>query len=103
MQRNVVAIPIVLGLLMACGAAHAATSEDFQKAFATAQAADKQAASYKNQWITTEQALAEAKKAAEAGNFDQAVTLAKEAEDLAKASVDQSRREENEWQKAVIR
>ena len=103
MLRALLCIPIVAGAALACTAAAAATQDDFQKAFAAAQAADKDAAAHKNQWTSTETALADAKKAAASGNFDDGVKLANEAEALAKAAVAQSVREDADWKQAVIR
>jgi len=51
----------------------------------------------------TASALAAAKKAAEAGNFDSAVAEAKEAEALAKASVFQATSEKDAWKAEIIR
>jgi hypothetical protein len=47
--------------------------------------------------------LAAAKKAAEAGDFDQAVTSSKEAEALAKASIVQATSEKEAWKAIEIR
>ncbi len=51
----------------------------------------------RNQWTVTATALADAKKAADAGDFDKAVAAAKEAEALAKASVFQANSEKEAW------
>ena len=68
---------------------------------APAEAANKEAGVLKNQWTTTAQALAAAKQAAARANYDKAVELAKQAEALAKASIDQAKEQEEAW-KAVI-
>lgn len=102
-QRVGLVTTIIAGFAASCLPSRAATQDEFQKAFAAAESADKEAASHKNQWTTTEKALADAKKAANAGKFDEAVNLAKEAEALAKASVEQSRREDTDWRNAVIK
>jgi hypothetical protein len=47
--------------------------------------------------------LAAAKKAAAAGDFDQAVASAKEAEALAKASIFQATSEKERWKDVEIR
>jgi multidrug resistance efflux pump len=95
---------IGLVCLTAVGAAAAAsTAADFNIAFAAAQAAEKDAGSLKNQWTTTEQALAAAKKAAAAGDFDSAVSEAQRAEALAKASIVQAKEQQDAWRAAVIR
>jgi hypothetical protein len=90
--------------LMAAPAAQAASTQaDFDAALAPAVAAEKEAGTLKNQWLPTEQALAAAKKAAAAGDFDTAVAQAKEAEALAKASVAQSKEQQDAWRVGVIR
>jgi hypothetical protein len=96
---------VIAGLLVAASMpALAASSEaDFKAAYAAAEAAEKEAGSLRNQWLTTEAALTDAKKAAAAGNFDQAVTSAKEAEALAKASIFQATSEKERWKDMEIR
>ena len=89
--------------LVAPAAALAASAEDFNGALAKAEAANKQAGALKNQWTTTGQAIAAAKKAAEAGKFDDAVKLAQHAEELAQASIAQAKEQETAWTQAVIR
>jgi hypothetical protein len=90
--------------LFLAGAAQAASTEaDFKTALAAAEAAEQEAGALKNQWIPTEQALAEAKKAATAGDFDAAVAQAKEAEALAKASIAQVKEQQTAWKAGVIR
>jgi hypothetical protein len=86
------------------GVAQAASTEaDYKTALAAAVAAEQDAGALKNQWIPTEQALAAAKKAAGAGDFDTAVAQAKEAEALAKASIAQAREQQSAWRAGVIR
>jgi hypothetical protein len=90
--------------LLLAGAAQAASTEaDFNNALAAAIAAEQEAGTLKNQWIPTEQALAAAKKAAAAGDFDAAVAQAKQAEALAKASIAQAREQQTAWRAGVIR
>jgi hypothetical protein len=82
----------------------AASSEaDFKAAYAAAEAANKDAAHLRNQWTVTAAALADAKKAAEKGDFDQAVAQSKEAEALAKASIYQATSEKEAWKALEIR
>ena len=57
----------------------------------------------RNQWTVTAAALAAAKKAADAGDFDQAVASSKEAEALAKASIFQATSEKDAWKDLEIR
>jgi len=86
------------------GAAQAASTEaDFKTALAAAEAAEQDAGALKNQWIPTEQALAAAKKAAAAGDFDAAVAQARQAEALAKASIAQAKEQQTAWKAGVIR
>jgi hypothetical protein len=96
---------ICLAVILFCaGAAQAASSEaDFKTALAAAVAAEQDAGALKNQWIPTEQALAAAKKAAAAGDFDGAVAQAKQAEALAKASIAQAKEQQSAWRAGVIR
>jgi len=91
-------------LLIANGAsAFAASEADYKAAYAAAEAANTEAGSLRNQWTTTAATLAAAKKAADAGDFDTAVTRAKEAEALAKASVFQATSEKERWKDLEIR
>jgi len=98
------ALVAALMLVASLSCAHAEGSEaDFKAAYAAADTAEKQAGSLRNQWTTTESTLAAARKAAEAGNFDQAVALSKEAEALAKASIFQATSEKDAWKALEIR
>jgi len=81
----------------------AATDADFKAAYAAAEAANKEAGALRNQWTVTATALTDAKKAADAGDFDKALAAAREAEALAKASVFQARSEKEAWKAEVIR
>jgi hypothetical protein len=83
-------------------ASAASTEADFKSALAAAESAEKDAGALKNQWTTTEQALAAAKKAAAANDFDAAVKLAQQAEALAKASIAQAKEQESAWRDAVL-
>ena len=105
-MRNLTQKSALVLALLAAGAvpALAAGSEDdFKAAYAAAEAANKEAATLRNQWTTTAATLAAAKKSAEAGNFDQAVALSKEAEALAKASIFQATSEKDAWKALEIR
>jgi hypothetical protein len=81
----------------------AGSETDFKAAYAAAEAAEKEAGHLRNQWTVTAAALADAKKAAEKGDFDQAVSSAKEAEALAKASIFQAASEKEAWKNLEIR
>ncbi|HXX26769.1 MAG TPA: hypothetical protein VEJ40_08945 [Pseudolabrys sp.] len=101
-MRKLIHAVLVLALI-APAVALAASAEDFNAVLAKAEAANKQAGALKNQWTTTGQAIAAAKKAAEAGKFDDAVKFAQHAEELAQASIAQAKEQETAWTKAVIR
>ena len=84
--------------------APAASSEaDFKAAYAAAEATNKEAGQLRNQWTVTAEALADAKKAADKGDFDRAVASAREAEALAKASIFQAASEKEAWKNLEIR
>ncbi len=83
-------------------AAIAASADDFNSADAEAEAAREQSLALKAQWTTTESELKAAQKAAESGDYDQAVALARHAEALAKASMAQAKEEQAAWTQAVI-
>ena len=89
-------------LIAATAPALAASEADFKEAYAAADAAEKEAGSLRNQWITTEAALSAAKKAAAKGDFDAAIASAKEAEALARASIFQATSEKDRWKDAEI-
>ncbi len=93
----------VLLAVAATPSVFAATEADYKMAYAAAEAASKQAASLRNQWTTTVSTLAAAKKTADGGDFDRAAAAAKEAEALAKASIDQAEREKQAWKAMEIR
>ena len=81
----------------------AGSEADFKAAYAAAEAANKEAGALRNQWTVTAAALAAAKKAADGGDFDQAVAQSKEAEALAKASIYQATSEKEAWKALEIR
>jgi hypothetical protein len=95
---------VLLWLIGSTAPVPAAGSEmDFKAAYAAAEAAEKDAGRLHNQWTVTAATLADAKKAAEKGYFDQAISLAKEAEALAKASIFQATSEKEAWKNFEIR
>jgi hypothetical protein len=81
----------------------AGSEADFKAAYAAAEAANKEAGALRNQWTVTAAALAAAKKAADGGDFDQAIAQSKEAEALAKASIYQATSEKTLWKDLEIR
>ena len=102
-SRALIRLAVILSVGGLATAALAASADDFKAAYAKAEAADKQAGALKNQWTTTEAALKAAKKAADAGNDDEAVKHAEQAEALANALIAQAKEQATAWTKAVIR
>jgi hypothetical protein len=97
------ALAVTSVLLIGATPVRAAGSEaDFKAAYAAAEAANKEAFGLHNQWTTTAATLAQAKKAADKGDFDAAIGSSKEAEALAKASVFQATSEEDAWKALEI-
>ena len=96
---------VLIGALFIASAlpALAASEADFKTAFAAAESAEKEAGQLRNQWTTTEVALAAARKAAASGDFDSAVSASKQAEALAKASIFQATSEKERWKDMEIR
>jgi hypothetical protein len=94
----------IILLLAPVSAVFAASPEaDFRQAYARADAAEKEAGSLRNQWLATEAALSDARKAADKGEFDRGVEAANEAEALAKASIYQATSEKEAWKNLEIR
>jgi hypothetical protein len=96
-------ISALVSMLFAGTAFTAGTEVDYKRAYAAAEAAEKQAGALRNRWTAAEASLAEARKAAEKGDFDQAISAAKEAEALAKASVFQAESEKDAWKTLELR
>ena len=94
---------VPLALLVGSAAFAANTDADFRSAYARATAFEQEAGRLRNQWLATETALADARKAAEKRDFDAAIAAAKEAEALAKASIFQATSEKDVWKNLVIR
>jgi hypothetical protein len=101
-RTSLLALASVL-LITSATSAFAATEADYKAALAAAEAANKEAAGLRNQWTVTAAAIAAAKQAAEAGDFDKAVESSKEAEALAKASIFQATSEKTLWKDMEIR
>jgi hypothetical protein len=102
-MRTLIRLAVILSVSGFATAALAASADDFKAAYTKAEAAIKQAHALKNEWTTTAGALKAAKKAADAGKFDEAVKHAQEAEALANASTAQAKEQEKLWKDAVIR
>ena len=97
------ALALALLATGATSALAAGAEDDFKAAYAAAEAANKQAATLRNQWTTTAATLAAAKKAADGGDFDKATASVREAEALAKASIFQATSEKERWKNMEIR
>ena len=95
---------VVITTTFSGSAAFAANNEaDFKQAYAAADAAEAEAGRLRNQWLATEAALTEARKAAEKQDFETAIAAAKEAEALATASIFQATSEKDAWKNLEIR
>ena len=103
MRISTLSLASVLLIAGATSALTASSEADFKAAYAAAEAANKEAGALRNQWTVTAAALADAKKAADKGNFDQAIASSQEAEALAKASIFQATSEQEAWKNLEIR
>lgn len=84
-------------------AAQAGDESEYKKAYDSAVALQNEARSYHNGWTVTTTALTSAKQAGDAHDFANAAKLAKNAETLAKTSVEQAKRQKGLWIDAVVR
>src|SRR6266852_9617877 len=103
MRALIIALSSLVLVGGATSALAAGSESDFKTAYAAAEAANKEAGSLRNQWTVTAAALTAAKKAADAGDFDQAVAQSKEAEALARASIYQATSEQDAWKALEIK
>jgi hypothetical protein len=101
--RLILSISSALLMAVATEALAAGSQADFKTAYAAADAANTEAGALRNQWTATTAALTAAKKAAESGDFDQAIASSREAEALAKASVFQATSEKTLWKDLELR
>ena len=102
LRSAVVILTVALGLGLSPLHAQAPDAA-YKAALADAVATNKRAGELRNQWTPTDAALNAARKAGEAGDFDKATALAKEAKALAEASIAQALREKDAWRDAVVR
>lgn len=95
---------LLLALALSSLPLHSARADEagYRQALAAAESAEQEAGALKDQWTTTTETLAAARKAAAAGDFAAATELARHAEALARASIAQARQEETAWKAAVI-
>lgn len=103
MRLHHVKLAIVVCCITAATGALAASPDDYKAAVAKAEAAMKAAHAARNEWTTTANEMKNAKKAADAGNFDEAVKHAQEAEALAEVSLEQAKEQKKVWPQAVVR
>ena len=109
-NRALIGLAVILSLGFA-SAALAASADDFNAAYAKAEAASKEAHALKNEWIvadnptwkTTAQGLKAAKAEAADGKFDEAVKTVREVEALANGEIAQAKEQKKLWTDAVIR
>lgn len=101
-KRASIRIALAFCASFAAFSALAGPAEEFNAAYAKAESAEKQAVQMKTSWLTTVTALKSAKQAAEQGQFDAALALAKQAEALANASIAQAKEQHEHWREAVI-
>lgn len=99
MKKNILAATLISVLLVPLAAQ--AGKAEYQAAYAQALAAHEQAGAH--QWLVTSQALTKAKKAAEKGNYDEALKQAEEAHKLATRSIEQGKKQQVAWKNAVVR
>jgi hypothetical protein len=90
-------------LMMLGNPTHGATAGAFEAAYAAAAKAEQEALAAGAAWTTTETRLEDAKNAANARHYEEAVALAKEAEVLAKASLEQTRKQQTAWRESVVK
>ena len=102
-SRTLIRLAVILSAAGIATAAFAASADDYKAAYAKAEAAAKQSHKMKTAWTTTDKELKAAKKAGDAGKYDDAVEHAKEAETLAEASIAQAKEQAKIWQDAVVR
>jgi hypothetical protein len=102
-NKRIVLLAFALTTIGSTSAMAASTETDFKAAYAAAEAANNEAGRLRNQWTVTAEALADAKKAAEKGDFDHAMASARDAEALAKASIFQATSEKEAWKNLEIR
>jgi hypothetical protein len=103
MKQAILVLAVIL-LGFGASAARSQTPEAASKvALAEGEAANAKAGELKNQWPPAAAALAAARKAADAGDYDNATKLAQEAKALAEASIAQALREKDLWRDSELR
>jgi hypothetical protein len=103
MSRLILMLIVVAGSFSTVSTASAGTASEFDAAYTAASQAEQQAGILRNQWLPTETALKAAAEAAGRKDYDAAIALAREAQALAAASIEQARSEAKLWQNAVVK
>lgn len=89
---------IVLLVLLAAGC-----STEFERRYAEAERLRADAAAMDAEWLNTEDLLVQARRAAEAGDTDEALALVAEARFQAEAAIRQAEHEADAWRDRVVR
>jgi len=99
MKKSLLIAGVTLALSLPL-AVQADTKEEFESVYAKAKSTHENAGTY--QWTTTRDRLKAAKAAADSGEQDKALAMAREALKLAEESVDQRKQQEEVWRSAAI-
>ncbi len=83
--------------------AQSADGAVYRKFYEAALELHKEARSYQNGWTVTTAALHSAKAAADKHDFNSAAMFARQAEALARESVEQSKNQKKVWESAVVK
>lgn len=102
--RMITTVLVALCLLPLAASAET-TQTDYESAYEAATTVHEEVVARQNEWLTTNNVLAAAEKAAAAGNYDKATTLAHKAEELAQLALQQAKHQETawkDWKRAVM-
>jgi hypothetical protein len=99
MNKPLLAIGISLALSVPL-ATQAGPKEDFQEVYSKAQSTHQDAGTF--QWTITSDRLKAAKSAADSGDYDKAMAMAKEAQKLAQESAAQRKKQQEAWRQVAI-
>lgn len=84
-----ITLGMILAVALAAAPVYGATKADYDKAYRAAAQAVKKTQSVGGLWRDTQKLLEQSEKAAKAGTYDQALTLAKQAEQEAQLAYEQ--------------
>lgn len=99
MNRLLLTIGISLALSVPL-TTQAGPKEDFKEVYSKAQSIHEDAGTF--QWTVTSDRLEAAKSAADDGDYDKAISVAKEAMELAEQSVAQRQQQQENWRNVAI-